>query len=221
MIVEARPYRAEVQLITSASVSATNLIDYGLDPAVQYSVMSSHVVRFARRDVLAVANLSNVQAPDYPFPQVPSAPRHLSIGAHASVGFQRGSDWTWHHTTEARAEFDDCAAVSFRCFVRHGWAGVTGLVFGGNPTDYWRLRLESVRIVYDLKTGAIVHTAVTASTKDAEHDGADPDAAALEAAREYAPQEMRLRVRSLEQPLPPGRIFRVDPDTGAVIEVRY
>ncbi|MEV4140360.1 hypothetical protein AB0J72_50390 [Dactylosporangium sp. NPDC049742] len=43
---------------------------------------------------------------------------------------------------------------------------------------------------------------------------------ALTAARAVAPEGMRLRVRALDQPLPPGRSFRVDLDSGAVVEVR-
>jgi len=211
-----------VQLIASASASATNIPDYAVNPACQWAVIGEHIVRIPRCNVLAVANLSNLQTPDYPFPGVASAPDHLRIGAHAYVGFQRGADKQWTYTVDALAEFTDCIAVSFRAYVGQGWAAVNGLVFRtGTYFEYAKLVQASVRIVFDGITGAIVYTGIVSATKEAEPDGADPDRAALEAARQYAPEGMHLRVRSLDRPLPPDRIFRVDPETGVVIEVRY
>jgi hypothetical protein len=66
-----------------------------------------------------------------------------------------------------------------------------------------------------------MYTHLVSTGKEAEPDDADPDRAAMEAARQYAPDDMPLRVRAIERPLPPDRIFRVDPKTGVIIEVRY
>ncbi|GAA1571468.1 hypothetical protein GCM10009827_111700 [Dactylosporangium maewongense] len=112
--------------------------------------------------------------------------------------------------------------MSFRVYVEQGWAAVNGLVFrtgGVIPVDD-RVRLESHRIVFDAITGLIVFSVTTSRAGEAGDDDTDPDEYALTAARAVAPEGMRLRVRALDQPLPPGRSFRVDLDSGAVIEVR-
>ncbi|MET7419054.1 hypothetical protein [Dactylosporangium sp. NPDC005555] len=211
-----------MDLIASADVSADNILDYSVTPACQAYVIGEHIVRIPRCQVLAVANLSNHQPPAYPFPQVPSAPRSLNTGAHAFVGFRDGGTGVWDHTVLARAESDDCRAVSFRVYVEQGWAAVTGLVFRTGivlPT-YDRIRLESHRIVFDAITGLIVFSVTTSSAGKAGDDDTDPDDYALTAARAVAPEGMHLRVRALDRPLPPGRSFRVDLGTGAVVEVR-
>src|SRR5690348_7989013 len=121
------PRLAGVDLIASADASADNILDYSVSPACQVYVIGEHIVRIPRCQVLAVANLSNHQPPAYPFPQVPSAPRHLAGGAHAYVGLRDGGTGAWDYTVSARAESDDCRAVSFRVYVEQGWAAVNGL----------------------------------------------------------------------------------------------
>ncbi|MDG6103234.1 hypothetical protein Daura_17150 [Dactylosporangium aurantiacum] len=211
-----------MDLIASADASADNILDYSVTPACQAYVIGEHVVRIPRCQVLAVANLSNHQPPAFPFPRVPSAPPDLRAGAHASVGLRDGATGAWDHTVLARAESDDCRAVSFRVYVEQGWAGVTGLVFrtGAVLPGSARVELESHRIVFDAVTGLIFFAVTTSRAAEAEADDTDPDEYALTTARDLAPDGLHLRVRSLDRPLPPGRSFRVDPDTGAVIEVR-
>ncbi|WP_327003294.1 hypothetical protein OHA72_50860 [Dactylosporangium sp. NBC_01737] len=212
-----------MDLIASADASADNILDYSVTPACQSYVIGEHVVRIPRCQVLAVANLSNHQPPSFPFPRVPSAPSDLRGGAHAFVGFRDGATGSWDYTVSARAESDDCRAVSFRVYVEQGWAGITGLVFrtGAVFPGYGKLELESYRIVFDAITGFIFSTVTTSRAgKDADSPDVDPDEYALSAARSLAPEGMHLRVRALDRPLPPGRSFRVDLDTGAVIEVR-
>lgn len=211
-----------MDLIASADASADNILDYSVSPACQVYVIAEHVVRIPRCQVLAVANLSNHQPPPYPFPQVPSAPAGLRAGAHAFVGFQDGATGAWDSTVYARGESDDCRAVSFRVYVEQGWAGVTGLVFrtGIVLPRYDRIEFESHRIVFDAISGFIVFSVTTSRVGEAGDPGTDPDDYALTTAREVAPAGLHLRVRALDRPLPPGRSFRVDPDTGAVIEVR-
>lgn len=211
-----------MDLIASADASADNILDYSVTPACQVYVIGEHVVRIPRSQVLAVASLSNHQPPAYPFPQVPSAPSGLRGGAHAYVGFRDGATGTWDHTVQARAESDDCRAVSFRVYVEQGWAGITGLVFrtGTVFPGYGKLELESYRIAFDAITGFIFLAVTTSRAGEAGDDDVDPDEYALTAARSLAPEGMHLRVRALDRPLPAGHSFRVDPDTGAVIEVR-
>jgi hypothetical protein len=211
-----------VDLIASADASADNILDYSVTPASQAYVIGEHVVRIPRCQVLAVASLSNHQPPAYPFPQVPSAPWSLNTGAHAYVGFRHGATGAYEHTVQARAEHDDCRAVIFRVYVEQGWAGITGLVFrtGMVFPGYAKLELESYRIVFDAITGLIFFTVATSRAGDVDRDDTDPDEYALTTARELAPKGTHLRVRSLDRPLPPGHSFRVDLDTGAVIEVR-
>jgi hypothetical protein len=211
-----------VDLIASADVSADNILDYSVTPACQVYVIAEHIVRVPRCQVLAVANLSNHQPPPYPFPRVPSAPADLRAGAHASVGFRDGGTGVWDHTVYARGESDDCRAVSFRVYVEQGWAAVTGLVFqtGIVLPRHDRIMLEAHRIVFDAITGLIVFSVTTSRAGEAGDDDTDPDEYALTTARELTPSGTHLRVRALDRPLPPGRSFRVDPDTGAVIEVR-
>ncbi|GAB3830259.1 hypothetical protein ACFPIJ_31350 [Dactylosporangium cerinum] len=211
-----------MDLIASADVSADNILDYSVTPACQVYVIAEHIVRVPRCQVLAVANLSNHQPPPYPFPGVPSAPANLRTGAHASVGFRDGGTGGWDHTVYARGESDDCAAVSFRVYVEQGWAAVTGLVFqtGMVLPRSDRIVLEAHRIVFDAITGLIVFSVTTSRAGEAGDDDTDPDEYALSTARELTPTGTHLRVRALDRPLPPGRSFRVDPDTGAVIEVR-
>lgn len=211
-----------VDLIASADVSADNILDYSVSPACQVYVVADHIVRFQRCQVLAVASLSNHEPPPFPFPQVPSAPAGLRAGAHAFVGFRDGSTGVWDQTVYARGESDDCNAVRFRAWVEQGWAAVTGLVFqtGIVLPRYDRVKLESHRIVFDAITGLIAYSVTTSRVGDAEQDDDDPDGTALETARALVPDGAQLRVRAMDRPLPPGRSFRVDPDTGAVIEVR-
>jgi hypothetical protein len=211
-----------VDLIASTDVSADNILDYSINPACQVYVIAESIVRIPRCQVLAVANLSNHQPPSYPFPQVPSAPSGLRAGAHALVGFRDGGTGAWDRTIYARGESDDCNAVSFRVYVEQGWAAVTGLVFqtGIVIPRYDKATLESHRIVFDAITGVIAFSVTTWRAGKVEADGVDPDRYALEAAREVVPDGMHLRVRALDRPLPPGHSFRVDPDTGVVIEVR-
>ncbi len=211
-----------MDLIASADASADNILDYSMTPACQVYVIGEHVVRIPRSRVLAVANLSNHQPPAYPFPRVPSAPSGLWGGAHAYVGFRDGGTGAWDYSVLARGESDDCRAVSFRVYVEQGWAGITGLVFrtGAVISGYAKLELESYRIVFDAITGFIFLAVTTSRAGEAEADDTDPDEYALTAARALAPDGMHLRVRALDRPLPPGHSFRVDPDTGSVIEVR-
>jgi hypothetical protein len=211
-----------MDLIASADVSADNILDYSVSPACQAYVIGEHIVRIPRCRVLAVASLSDVRPPDYPFPQVPSAPWHYSLAAHALVGFRDGATGAWSYPVRARGEHDDCKAVSFRVYAHQGWAGVNGLVFqtGLVVPAYDRIKLESARIVFDAISGAILFTTATSRVGKTEPDDVDPDDYALKAAREFAPEGVQLRVRSLDRPLPPGRSFRVDPDTGALIEVQ-
>jgi hypothetical protein len=211
-----------VDLIASADASADNILDYSVTPACQAYVIGEHVVRIPRCQVLAVANLSNHQPPAYPFPQVPSAPSGLNAGAHALVGFRDGATGAWDQTIYARGESDDCRAVSFRVYVEQGWAAVTGLIFqtGIVVPRYDRITLESYRIVFDAISGCIVFSVTTSRAGKADADDTDPDDYALTTARSLAPSGTQLRVRALDRPLPPGRSFRVDTDTGAVIEVR-
>jgi hypothetical protein len=211
-----------VELIASADVAADNILDYSVSPAAQWSVIGEHIVRIPRCQVLAVGSLSNIQPPDYPFPQVPEAPLHFSVGAHVFVGLQDGSTGAWDYTVSPRAESANCRAVSFRVVVRQGWAAATGLVFrtGSVFPAYATLVVDYYRIVFDAITGIIAYTLTVSRAAEAEDDDTDPDDYALRAARELVPGGMQLRVRSLERPLPAGRHFRVDLDTGAVIEVQ-
>lgn len=211
-----------MDLIASADASADNILDYSITPACQAYVIGEHVVKIPRCQVLAVAALSNHQPPAYPFPQVPQAPSGLWGGAHAFVGFRDGATGTWDYSVRARAESDDCKAVSFRVYVEQGWAGITGLIYrtGLVLPSYDKLELESYRIVFDAITGFIFLAVTTSRAGKVDDDDTDPDEYALTAARSLAPEGMHLRVRALDRPLPPGHSFRVDPDTGAVIEVR-
>jgi hypothetical protein len=211
-----------VDLIASADASADNILDYSVTPACQAYVIGEHVVRIPRCQVLAVAALANHQPPAYPFPQVPSAPTQLRSGAHAYVGLRDGGTGAWDYTVRARAESADCRAVSFRVYVEQGWAAITGLVYqtGVVIPTYDRIKLESHRIVFDARTGFIAYSVTTSRAGDADSEDTDPDEYALSAARSLLPEGMHLRVRALDEPLPPGRSFRVDLDTGAVIEVR-
>lgn len=211
-----------MDLIASADVSADNILDYSVSPACQSFVLAEHIVRIPRCQVLAVANLSNHEPPAYPFPRVPSAPSSLSAGAHALVGFRDGATGTWDNTIYAKGESDDCRAVSFRVYVEQGWAAVTGLVFqtGIVLPRYDRIVLESYRIVFDAITGFIVFSVTTSRAGEPDEDDVDADEYALATARSLAPDGVHLRVRALDRPLPPGHSFRVDPDTGSVVEVR-
>jgi hypothetical protein len=121
----------------------------------------------------------------------------------------------------SRAEHDDCKAVSFRVYVGQGWAAVNGLVFqtGLVPPQYGTVTLEDYRLVFDAITGAIHFTLTVSRTADADELDLDPDEHALGAARGAVPDGVQLRVRRLDRPLPAGRHFRVDPASGAVVEV--
>ncbi|WP_433064163.1 hypothetical protein [Dactylosporangium sp. CS-033363] len=211
-----------MELIASADVAADNILDYSVSPAAQAYVIAEHIVRIPRCQVLAVGSLSNVQPPDYPFPGVPSAPRYFSTGAHVYVSLQDGATGKWDYTVAARAESNDCRAVGFRVFVHQGWAGGVGLIFrtGIAPLPYGQLVQEHYRIVFDAITGIICYTATTSRSGKPDDDGEDPDEYAIRAARDFAPDGVQLRVRSLDRPLPPGRHFRVDPASGSVIEVQ-
>jgi hypothetical protein len=210
-----------MDLIASADVAADNILDYSVQPAAQSYVIGEHIVRIPRCRVLAVACLSDVRPPDYPFPEVPSAPRHYSVAAHSFVGFRHGGTGVWEYPTGSRAEHDDCKAVSFRVYVGQGWAGVNGLIFqtGLVVPRYDKVKLEDYRLVFDAITGAIRFTLTVSRTEDADEPDLDPDKHALEAAREIAPEGVQLRVRPLDRPLPAGRHFRVDTASGAVVEV--
>ena len=210
-----------MDLIASADVAADNILDYSVTPAAQSYVIGEHIVRIPRCRVLAVACLSDVRPPDYPFPQVPSAPGHYSVAAHSFVGFREGGTGAWDYRTGSRAEHDDCKAVSFRVYVGQGWAAVNGLVFqtGLVPAQYGAVTLEHYRLVFDAITGAIHFTLAVSRTEDADELDLDPDEHALTAARDIAPEGVHLRVRAMDQPLPAGRHFRVDTASGAVVEV--
>jgi hypothetical protein len=210
-----------MDLIASADVAADNILDYSVTPAANSYVIGEHIVRIARCQVLAVACLSDVHPPEYPFPQVPSAPGHYSVAAHSFVGFRHGGTGVWEYPTASRAEHDDCTAVSFRVYVGQGWAAVNGLVFRTGPVapQYAKATLESYRLVFDAITGAIRFTLTVSRTEDADEPDLDPDEYALSAARDIAPKGVQLRVRPLDRPLPAGRHFRVDTASGAVVEV--
>jgi hypothetical protein len=210
-----------MDLITSADVAADNILDYSVTHAAHSYVIGEHIVRIPRCRVLAVASLSDVRPPDYPFPQVPSAPWHYSVAAHSFVGFRHGGTGVWEYPTVSRAEHDDCKAVSFRVYVGQGWAAVNGLVFqtGLVPPQYATLTLEHYRLVFDAVTGAIHFTLTVSRTGDVDEPDFDPDEHALAAARDVAPEGVQLRVRPLDRPLPAGRHFRVDTSSWAVVEV--
>ncbi|GAA3289707.1 hypothetical protein Dvina_37075 [Dactylosporangium vinaceum] len=210
-----------MDLIASADVAADNILDYSVTPAAQSYVIGEHIVRIPRCRVLAVACLSDVRPPAYPFPQVPSAPGHYSVAAHSFVGFRHGGTGAWEYAAGSRAEHDDCTAVSFRVYVGQGWAGVNGLIFQTGPVlpRYATATLEHYRLVFDAITGAIRFTLTVSRTEDAEDADLDVDGYALAAAREIAPDGVQLRVRPLERPLPAGRHYRVDTASGAVVEV--
>lgn len=211
-----------MDLIASINANADNILDYSVTPACQVYVIADHIVRIPRCQVLAVANLSNHEPPAFPFPQVPSAPLGLRAGAHAFVGFRDGATGAWDQTIYALGESGDCKAVSFRVYVEQGWAALTGLIFqtGIVLPRYDRIELESTRIVFDAISGFIVYSVSTSRAGEAGDDDTDPDEYALTTARELTPSGTHLRVRALDRPLPPGHSFRVDPDTGSVIEVR-
>ncbi|MFI5915335.1 hypothetical protein [Dactylosporangium sp. NPDC051541] len=210
-----------MDLIASADVSADNILDYTVTPAAQSYVIGEHIVRIPRCRVLAVGCLSDVHPPDYPFPQVPSAPWRYSVAAHAFVGFRHGGTGVWEYPTVSRAEHGDCKAVSFRVYCAQGWAAVNGLVFqtGLVLPQYGSITLEHHRLVFDAITGGIRFALTVSRTEDAGDLDFDPDDHALTAAREIAPDGVQLRVRPLERPLPAGRHYRVDTTSGAVVEV--
>jgi hypothetical protein len=111
--------------------------------------------------------------------------------------------------------------VSFRVYTGQGWAAVNGLVFqtGLVLPRYAKLTLEDYRLVFDAITGGILFTLTVSRAEDADDAGVEADEHALAAAREVAPEGVQLRVRPLDRPLPAGRHFRVDPGSGAVVEV--
>src|SRR4051812_26140184 len=111
------PSESSMDLIASAYVAADNILDYSVSPPATDAVLAEHIVRIPRCQVLAVGNLSNVEALDYPFEHVPLAPLHLRIGAHVFVGVRDGGTGVWEQTLPALVESSDCRAVSFRVYV--------------------------------------------------------------------------------------------------------
>src|SRR3954469_6109107 len=111
-----------MDLHPSADLDGDNHLDYPAPPPPPSDGIGAHIVRIPRCRVLAVACLSDVRPPEYPFPQVPSAPWHYTVAAHSFVGFQDGGTGRFEYATGSRAEHDDCRAVSFRVYVGLGWA---------------------------------------------------------------------------------------------------
>lgn len=208
-----------MELLAAISTSATSFTEPGDGGSfVTYAVGSEHRVRFLRSDVTAVSNIAEYSLPSVPSLVARSNP--MGLAGHALVGYRRGSDGQWEYPWVSVGQFDDCTAVNLRVLVVQAEVTGTALVFQRAVSFAGRLRLEAVKLVYDARTGVILHTLASSSVEGAEPDDTDLDDEALRAAYEHAPKDARLKVRSFERLLPPGRVFRVDPDTGAVIELR-